>query len=688
MGDEPEDPDRTVFEPKPPRRPRRPRAGEGPQEQAAGSGPDPLPPPAPSATPVPPPPAAAPPSAAKPKKGQPQLANGTVLNGIYKITRFIKRGGMGEVYEAINVHWDGSHGGDEQDRVAVKLMLAHLAEDEVVAAMFAKEASTLIKLNHEAIVRYRLSARDSEGRPYIVLEFIPGSEPGRSATSLDDQLGQLKLSEAEFVQMTKSLAAGLGSAHRLDVIHRDISPDNVLLERDDISRPKIIDFGIAKDARKNAGTLIGTGFAGKEKYVAPEQLGEYGQNVGPWTDVYSLALTMRAVAMGKHSDMGGSPSDILRKRQSVPDLSALAESVRPVFAKALAPDPKDRFQSMEEFIRALDQLGKAPAAGEPRRKASAGAGALTGAGGHDQLFGLPRKAVIGGGVGVAALVLLLVGGVIISNVGGGDDPLEDEVASVDGVTPGEVVSAPALPTLGTPEFAAAARLAASEVPCSWLTFDGPSGGAAVFAGGAGDPAAAQEAVRSVLAREGVALPSSDFSRVVRFSPDYCAAIDALKTARSDAPLIGSGRDRYVAQQMDIPFNGGTLSGVFARPLLNLSGLSPGREAAMIYVGADRPGTGGMEAIAGNMEQLGFVIKGFEGTRTGDGASFNWPVRFEDGQQEDGVGMILISSDNPLPTEMVGPGAAYDAGWAERFAEGAREKGWKADIVWLRFEREL
>ena len=100
-----------------------------------------------------------------------------------------------------------------------------------------------------------------------------------------------------------------------------MSPDNVILENDDIHEAKIIDFGIAKDLDASSATIVGDGFAGKLNYVAPEQLGDFGREIGPWTDVYSLGLVILAVAQGKNVDMSGSLVDAIDKRRKGPDLS-------------------------------------------------------------------------------------------------------------------------------------------------------------------------------------------------------------------------------------------------------------------------------------------------------------------------------------------------------------------------------
>ena len=176
--------------------------------------------------------------------------------------RFLARGGMGEVFEGCNVNTD--------ERVAIKVMLPQMAADEKVVAMFRKEARTLTKLQHEALVSYRVLAQEPQlGVLYIVTEFIEGVE-------LADTLGKVAARRRTSSSgLLRRLASGLGAAHKLGAIHRDMSPDNVLLPGGDVHQAKIIDFGIAKDLDASSATIVGDGFAGKLNYVAPEQLGDY-----------------------------------------------------------------------------------------------------------------------------------------------------------------------------------------------------------------------------------------------------------------------------------------------------------------------------------------------------------------------------------------------------------------------------
>ncbi|MDJ0641935.1 MAG: protein kinase [Erythrobacter sp.] len=303
--------------------------------------------PPPAAPPPPPPPPAPSPAPAPKPRGDQQFSEGDVLNGIYRIERFLARGGMGEVYEARNVH-------QQSERVAIKVMLAHMAQDELVAAMFAKESEMLTRLHHEAIVPYRMAARDDQGRPYLVTEFIDG--PSLEKLILDGQ----RFSTPELLTLLGEVCIGLRAAHKAGVVHRDLAPDNVLLEEGDIDRPKIIDFGIVKDTKAGE-TIIGTGFAGKLNFVAPEQLGEPEYEIGPWTDIYSLALVILGLANGKEIDMGHTPGAAIRKRHEPIDLSPVEPELRSLLSDMLATHPDHRLRSTDEVMQRVEQIQR----GEP-----------------------------------------------------------------------------------------------------------------------------------------------------------------------------------------------------------------------------------------------------------------------------------------------------------------------------------
>jgi serine/threonine protein kinase len=270
------------------------------------------------------------------------LPVGFVLNGIYEVKRFIARGGMGEVYEGVNVN--------AEERVAVKVILPHLAADPKVQALFRKEAKTLTSLAHPALVQYRVLAREPrKDLLYIVTDFIDG-EP------LTNLIGRNPPTVAELVMLTRRLAEGLHAAHSHGAIHRDISPENILLPDGVLSRAKIIDFGIAKSMEIGAHTVVGDGFAGKLGYVAPEQFGDFDRRIGPWTDVYSLGLVVLALAGGKAPDMGTTLVEAIDRRRAGADLGAVPPLLQPLFSRMLSPDPRGRPQTMADVISALDAL--------------------------------------------------------------------------------------------------------------------------------------------------------------------------------------------------------------------------------------------------------------------------------------------------------------------------------------------
>jgi serine/threonine protein kinase len=256
------------------------------------------------------------------------LGRGVRLNGMYEIETLLAQGGMGEVYKGFNIQTG--------DPVAIKMILPELARNADAFALFRREASTLHNLQHEAIVRYFVFSVDPDlQRAYLAMEFVDGP-------SLTHRLTQGPLSVQEATILRKRIAGALDAAHRFGGIHRDISSDNVILPGNDLNRAKIIDFGIARSQRPGEGTLIGGGFAGKYNYVAPEQLGLAGGEVTAKSDIYSFGLVLAEALRGRPIDMNGTQLEIIEKRRSVPDLSDIDFTVRPLLQAMLQPLPADR----------------------------------------------------------------------------------------------------------------------------------------------------------------------------------------------------------------------------------------------------------------------------------------------------------------------------------------------------------
>jgi serine/threonine-protein kinase len=262
------------------------------------------------------------------------IAQGTQLNGIYEIDEPLATGGMGEVYRG--------HAIQTGDIVAIKLIRGDLAEDESALALFRREASALHSIHHEAIVRYFVFSIDPVlQRPYLAMEFVEGE-------ALSDILRNGPLVLADVMALKERIASGLHAAHLRGIIHRDISPDNIIVNNADFSAARIIDFGIARSTRPGDATVIGSGFAGKFNYVSPEQLGMFNGDVTARSDIYSLGLVLACACRGKPLDMGGSQVDVIEKRRKTPDLQDIYPQIRPLIARMLNPDPGLRPATMRE----------------------------------------------------------------------------------------------------------------------------------------------------------------------------------------------------------------------------------------------------------------------------------------------------------------------------------------------------
>jgi serine/threonine protein kinase len=262
---------------------------------------------------------------------RPRLSPGTRLNGIYEIDQPIGLGGMGEIYKG--------HLVETGDPVAIKMMLPELAENEAAFTLFRKEASALHHIQNDAVVRYYVfTVEPVLRRPYLAMEFVDG----RTLSNILHDNGPLPFEAVR--SLMQRLAAGLQAAHQHGIIHRDVSPDNIIIPSGDVARAKIIDFGIARSNQH--GTVIGSGFAGKFNYVSPEQLGLFGGNVTAKSDIYSLGLLLVQTLTGQPIDMGGSHVEVIEKRRNVPGLGAIDMRFRPLLERMLQPDPDQRPDSM------------------------------------------------------------------------------------------------------------------------------------------------------------------------------------------------------------------------------------------------------------------------------------------------------------------------------------------------------
>jgi serine/threonine-protein kinase len=242
---------------------------------------------------------------------------------------------MGEVYLARHTGLGTPH--------AIKVIRPFMARNRQVMDLFYREARVLRGVRHEAVVSYDGFVRDEDGRDYLVMEYVEGP-------SLADRLRRGPLSPEDVLTLRDRLAAGLAEAHRKGAVHRDISPDNVILPADRIESAKLIDFGVCKLTDPTQETILGSSFAGKYRYASPEQLGLFGGTVDARSDIYSLGLILAAAARGRPLDMGETVDAALRSRQTVPDLGGVPANLLDWLSAMLQPDPARRPATLEALL--------------------------------------------------------------------------------------------------------------------------------------------------------------------------------------------------------------------------------------------------------------------------------------------------------------------------------------------------
>jgi serine/threonine-protein kinase len=582
-----------------------------------------------------------------PVEGARNIKVGDVLNHIFEVKRFLARGGMGEVFEGCNVNTD--------ERVAIKVMLPAMAANEKVVAMFRKEARTLTKLQHEALVSYRVLAQEPQlGVLYIVTEFIEGVELG-------ERLGQVEHSPEELAGLLKRLASGLGYAHRLGAIHRDMSPDNVLLPGGDVHQAKIIDFGIAKDLDASSATIVGDGFAGKLNYVAPEQLGDFGREVGPWTDVYSLALVILAVAQGKNVNMSGSLVDAIDKRRKGPDLTPVPAKLRPLLEAMLRPDPKDRLRSMDEVLAKLGGEALPPAPPPPPSpedlKAKEGKGS--------------NKGLLVGGLLAAALVAGAGAWYALGGLDGGEDGNQ--------IGPGNEVRPSGDPVADARN---AINSVMPSVPCTWLDISGVEGGSdgvrVAMRGVAGDIGAAQRELNEALTGAGLRNARLDVGDVAQILPAGCAALDTYRQVRATSDLrltVPQPRFEMMLQPPNMVYAGQQASNA----VINFNFDDANLDFAILGI---EP-SGAISTIIPNRAAFDAAARqSVNGRPITDEGNGRYRLNV-DLDHQGWSGVILVSGRSPFDEDVVAPPiGARGPSWQQRFLSAAAERNWRIEMVWF------
>ena len=266
---------------------------------------------------------------------------GTLFDGRYQVVRKLGAGGMANVYLA-----------EDQElgrRVAIKILNDRHANDEQFVERFRREAKNAAALSHPNIVSI-YDRGEAEGTYYIAMEFLEG----RSLKELIVQRGPAPVTVS--VEYARQILSALRFAHRHGIVHRDIKPHNVLVDSE--GRVKVTDFGIARagvSEMTEAGSIVGTA-----QYLSPEQA--RGTDVDQRSDLYSLGIVLYELLTGTLPFTGDTPVEIAMKHLStVPEAPSARRPEVPrdldlIVTRALAKDPRDRYQSAEEMEADLERF--------------------------------------------------------------------------------------------------------------------------------------------------------------------------------------------------------------------------------------------------------------------------------------------------------------------------------------------
>lgn len=269
--------------------------------------------------------------------------------GGYEIVDEIDRGGMGIVYRAKDLQLDRT--------VALKMIRAGRMASESDVQRFRAEAQAAAKLDHPGIVPiYEVGTH--QGQPYFSMAFIEGAK-------LDDFHKKNELSVRDACQLVRDVAIAIDHAHQNGLVHRDVKPANILI--DQAGRPRVTDFGLAKNLEKDDG-LTSTGeILGSINYMAPEQASARGDLVDRMTDVYSLGAVLYYLCTGQPPFETDNPVDTLLKILDAQPVSAdrlnpeLDAEVVAICMRCLEKEPKNRYLTAAEFANEIDRYLK----GEP-----------------------------------------------------------------------------------------------------------------------------------------------------------------------------------------------------------------------------------------------------------------------------------------------------------------------------------
>ncbi|MBI2214303.1 MAG: serine/threonine protein kinase [Acidobacteria bacterium] len=277
------------------------------------------------------------------------------IDGKYQIISRLGVGGMGEVYKVLHIHLN-------QIRV-IKLMRPAIAGEENAHERFIREARLATRIQHPNVATLFDFSTLGDGSYYMVWEFIEGTnlaEIIRASGSLSPRYA---------ARLSSQALMGLDAIHKVGIVHRDVSPENMMITRDEDGeeRVKIIDLGIAKQWGDTTEDKTKTGmFVGKWKYCSPEHLGmlKKGERIDGRADLYSYGVVMYEMLCGVPPFVADTPhrylmmhaSESPRRFHELDEGTNITAQLEAAVFRALEKDRDKRFATAREFARALDQL--------------------------------------------------------------------------------------------------------------------------------------------------------------------------------------------------------------------------------------------------------------------------------------------------------------------------------------------
>jgi len=271
-----------------------------------------------------------------------ELDIGTIFADRYRILERLGKGGMGVVYGALDI--------EIQEYVAIKLLVPEIASNTKMIERFRNELKLARKITHKNVCRMYHLGREEETF-FITMEYVKGE----NLKCFIDKAGRLP--EKKILTIAKQLCSGLAEAHSLGVVHRDLKPQNIMIDKD--GNAKIMDFGIARSIEGKRMTASGMAI-GTPDYMSPEQI--EGDEADERSDIYLLGVILYEIVTGQKPFDGKTPYSVALKHKTDPPPdprklnSELSKDLSRLIQKCMEKDRKNRYQGAEELLSELDRI--------------------------------------------------------------------------------------------------------------------------------------------------------------------------------------------------------------------------------------------------------------------------------------------------------------------------------------------